>query len=63
MEIQYITASEMAKIWKISHRRVQFLCANNRIIGAFKLGETWAIPIDTEKPADARLKKGNNAHV
>lgn len=63
MEKHYITASQMAKIWNISHRRVQYLCANNRIKGAFKIGETWAIPQDTEKPADARMKKGDAADV
>lgn len=57
MEQQYLTASQMAKIWNISHRRVQYLCANNRIDGVFKIGETWAIPQNAEKPSDARIKK------
>lgn len=53
----YITASQMAKKWKISQRRVQILCAENRIEGVFKLGEAWAIPEDAEKPRDSRGKK------
>ena len=35
----YITASQVAKKWNISQRRVQILCAENRIEGVFKLGE------------------------
>ena len=53
----YITASQVAKKWNISQRRVQILCAENRIEGVFKLGETWAIPDDAEKPRDARRKE------
>ena len=53
----YITASQVAKKWNISQRRVQILCAENRIEGVFKLGETWAIPDDAEKPRDFRRKE------
>lgn len=63
MEQKYLTASQTARIWKVSHRRVQYLCANNRIAGAFKIGETWAIPQDAEKPNDARMKKGETDNV
>ena len=52
----YITASEVAERWKISQRRVQVLCAEGRIPGVFKLGESWAIPSDAEKPKDTRYK-------
>jgi len=52
----FITAAEAAKKWKISQRRVQVLCASNRIDGIFKLGEIWAIPAGTLKPKDARCK-------
>lgn len=50
----YMTASQAAKKWNISQRRVQILCAENRIKGTFKLGETWAIPEDAVKPEDNR---------
>lgn len=63
MTQQYLTASQIAKVWNVSHRRVQYLCANNRIDGVFKIGETWAIPQNAEKPADARTKKGDIANV
>lgn len=56
----YMTASQAAKKWSISQRRVQILCADGRIPGVFKLGEAWAIPDDTQKPVDKRRKEDNN---
>ena len=55
--MKYITASEAAKKWNISQRRVQIMCAENRINGVFKLGENWAIPDNAEKPRDKRKKE------
>lgn len=60
--MEYITASQAAKIWRISQRRVQILCAEGRIPGVFKLGEAWAIPADVEKPADKRKKMEKERH-
>lgn len=57
--MKYITASEAAKKWRITQRRVQILCAQGRIDGIFKLGENWAIPEDARKPSDARSKQGD----
>ena len=54
--MEYMTASQASKMWNISQRRVQVLCAEGRIPGVFKLGETWAIPTDVEKPIDKRKK-------
>ena len=56
--MEYTTASQIASKWNISQRRVQILCSEGRIPGVFKLGETWAIPADAQKPEDNRLKKG-----
>lgn len=53
----YITAAQAAEKWNISQRRVQILCAEGRVSGVFKLGETWAIPQNTEKPLDRRIRK------
>lgn len=53
----YMTASQAAEKWNISQRRVQILCAQNRIEGVFKLGENWAIPDDALKPNDNRKKE------
>ncbi len=58
--MKYMTASQASKLWKISQRRVQILCAEGRIPGVFKLGDAWAIPIDTVKPEDKRKKVGNS---
>lgn len=55
--MEYMTANQAAKKWNISQRRVQILCAEGRIKGVFKLGETWAIPSDIEKPQDKRRKR------
>ncbi len=52
----YMTASQAAKLWHISQRRVQILCSEGRIPGVFKLGDAWAIPSKSAKPCDYRLK-------
>ena len=54
--MEYMTASQAAKKWNISQRRVQILCSEDRIPGAFKLGENWAIQSEMEKPEDKRKK-------
>lgn len=61
--MKYVTASEMAKKWNISQRRVQILCSENRIEGVFKLGETWAIPEMAKKPVDFRMKENRNEKI
>lgn len=57
--MEYMTANQASKLWHISQRRVQILCAEGRVPGAFKLGEAWAIPCDVLKPNDKRKKVGN----
>jgi hypothetical protein len=52
--MDYITAQEAADKWGITRRRVQILCAQNRIPGAKIMGNMWVIPIDAEKPKDGR---------
>lgn len=59
MDITYITAAQAAKKWKISQRRVQILCLNERIPGVFKLGDAWAIPANAQKPVDSRYKNSD----
>lgn len=54
MENEFMTASQAAKKWNISQRRVQVLCMNGRIVGVFKLGENWVIPTNAKKPVDGR---------
>lgn len=52
--LAYMTANEAAEKWNVSHRRVLTLCKENRIVNAAMLGNMWIIPIDAEKPEDAR---------
>lgn len=56
--MDYLSIKEMAKKWDLSPRRIQVLCANNRILGAQRIGNMWVIPKDAEKPSDARIKSG-----
>lgn len=54
----YMTLKEASEKWGISDRRINNLCLQNRIPGATKLGNMWAIPCDAEKPKDKRVKSG-----
>ena len=54
--MEYISALEASLRWKISRRRVLTLCKEGRIPEAQKVGASWIIPADAEKPADARFK-------
>ena len=54
----FMTLKEASEKWGLSERRVNTLCLENRIDGALKFGKSWAIPSDSEKPADARIKSG-----
>ena len=55
--MKFITAKEAGVKWGISGRRVQLLCKQGRIEGAYRLGWSWAFPSDAEKPLDARQKE------
>lgn len=57
---EYMTVQEAAIKWNISERRVQILCAENRIEGIVRLSRVWLIPKNAEKPADARYKNGES---
>ena len=52
------TCKEKAAEWGISERTVNNLCNNKRIPGAVKVGKSWQIPDDAEKPADGRISSG-----
>lgn len=53
-----LSASEVAAKWGLTKRRVTYLCSEDRIKGAVKVGSTWVIPDDAERPGDARVKSG-----
>jgi hypothetical protein len=55
----YISVREAAARWDISERQVQKLCVTDRIRGAIRFVDRWAIPEDTQKPTrTAKLKQG-----
>ena len=56
--MNYITIKEASAKWKISVRRIQVLCCSGRIPGAIRFGRVWAIPMNSEKPKDARIHTG-----
>ncbi len=47
---------EASEKWNISERRIRQLIQDGRIEGAEKIGTTWNIPNDTNKPVDKRYK-------
>ena len=56
--MEYRSIRQTSERWGISARRIQVLCAEDRIPGAVKIGYAWAIPVNAEKPKDARIKSG-----
>jgi len=56
--MKYLSSKEAADKWGIGERRVQRLCNQNRIPGVIRIGTTWGIPDNVEKPKDARIKSG-----
>lgn len=56
--MKFISTTEAGKKWVLSSRRVGILCSEGRIPGTQKTGNTWLIPEDAQKPADARIKSG-----
>ena len=47
---------EASEKWNISERRIRQLIKDGRIEGATKIGTTWIIPDDANKPIDKRFK-------
>ena len=56
--MEYLSIKQTSEKWGISVRRIQTLCSTERIPGAQKIGYSWIIPADAEKPGDARVKSG-----
>ena len=61
--MEYMSINQAAQEWGISIRRIQVLCAQNRICGACRIGNMWAIPKAAQKPDDARIKSGKYVKV
>jgi len=58
--MDYISTREAAEKWGISERRIQKLCEENRIVGVVRFSRVWAIPKDSPRPTDGRLKTETN---
>lgn len=56
--MEYLSIRQTSEKWGLSGRRINELCAENRIPGAMKIGSYWAIPADAERPKDERIKNG-----
>ncbi len=56
---KFMTTREASEKWNITERRINVLCKEGRIPGAYKDNKRWLIPNETEKPADKRLKGRN----
>lgn len=54
--MQYLSAAEAAKKWKVSERSVRNYCAQGRVAGAVLNGKTWQIPADAKKPQRINTK-------
>lgn len=56
--MDYMTVNQASELWGICNRRIITLCNDGRINGVVKFGKSWAIPKDSEKPKDQRIKSG-----
>ena len=56
--MDYMTIKQTSELWGLSIRRIQTLCDENRVEGATKFGNVWAIPKDCKRPKDGRYKSG-----
>lgn len=54
--MDYISVTQAAEKWKLSPRRVQKLCSEDRIPGVERMGRMWLIPKDAVKPTDPRKR-------
>ncbi len=56
--MEFMTTKEAVEKWNISERRIRQLLQDGRIEDAVKVGNSWNIPIDADKPVDKRIKSG-----
>ncbi|MBE6593772.1 MAG: helix-turn-helix domain-containing protein [Ruminococcaceae bacterium] len=54
--MDYITAKEAAEKWGVTPRRVQILCNEGKIKGAYRFGRSWMIPSRAVLPSSAKGK-------
>ena len=56
MKQEYIRAKELSQKWDVTPRRINQLCADGLLPGAYKDGKFWMIPQDVSKPSLLRDK-------
>ena len=54
----FMTIKETATLWKLTERRVQKMCAEGKIEGVQRFGNSWAIPRNANRPVDGRITTG-----
>lgn len=59
----YMSVKEAAEKWGLSERRIQVLCATNRIPDVMRVSHVWLIPKTAAKPKDGRFKKKETEEV
>ena len=56
MELDWITPIQAGKLWGITERQVQSLCAQGKVNGSIRVSRVWLIPKNAKKPMDGRTK-------
>ena len=56
--MEYQSIKQTSEQWGVSIRWIEMLCKDDRIPGAFRIGNTWVIPADAKRPKDGRVKSG-----
>ena len=59
--MEYITVGEAAQKWGVTTRRVQMLCNEEKINGAYRFGKSWMIPSTAVLPKARR--KNEEPHL
>ncbi len=59
MNKEYISAKDYAAKYNLHPRTVQKWCSEGKIEGAYKFGNSWAVPDKASKPKDQRFKSGD----
>lgn len=61
--MEYITTKEASEKWGISTTRITILANQGRIPGAQRLGKSWLIPADADKPEKRRGGRAASVEV